>query len=96
MSTTGLDDDGVSPWLDAFFGNCSTISGCDSTKVEGIAFHDYAGNTSNLLRRAEGLSARYGPIIGQPAGARIWITVSTCLHTPHSLVWRIEIMCMRT
>ena len=81
MSTTGLDDDGVSPWLDAFFGNCSIISGCDSTKLEGIAFHDYIGNASNLLRRIEGLSARYGPIIGQPAGARIWITASICART---------------
>ena len=76
LSTTGLNDAGVSPWLDEFFGNCSQLSGCDPTKLEGIAFHDYNGNVARLLQRASGLSSRYGPTIGQPAGARIWITVS--------------------
>ena len=76
LSTTGLNDAGVSPWLDEFFGNCSQLSGCDPTKLEGIAFHDYNGNVARLLQRASGLSSRYGPVIGQPAGARIWITVS--------------------
>jgi hypothetical protein len=76
LSTTGWNDAGVSPWLDEFFGNCSQLSGCDPTKLEGIAFHDYNGNVARLLQRASGLSSRYGPTIGQPAGARIWITVS--------------------
>ena len=25
LSTTGLDDDGVSPWMDQFLGNCTSV-----------------------------------------------------------------------
>ena len=59
VSTTGLDDHGVSPWLDQFFGNCSLV-GCNRSKIAFIAFHDYQGDVSKILSRAEGLLRRYG------------------------------------
>ena len=34
VSTTGLDDHGVSPWFDQFFGNCSITPGCNASKIE--------------------------------------------------------------
>lgn len=60
VSTTGLDDNGVSPWLDQFFGNCSIVPGCNSSQIDFIAFHDYQGNVSKIISRAEGLMKRYG------------------------------------
>ena len=36
VSTTGLDDRGVSPWLDQFFGNCSLTPGCDTSQIECV------------------------------------------------------------
>lgn len=60
MSTTGLDDQGVSPWLDQFFGNCTLMAGCNASKIDFIAFHDYGGNVSKILSRANGLMKRYG------------------------------------
>ena len=59
VSTDGLDDHGVSPWLDQFFGNCSLV-GCNRSKIAFIAFHDYQGDVSKILSRAEGLLRRYG------------------------------------
>ena len=60
VSTTGLDDQGVSPWFDQFFGNCTQTPGCNTSKIQFIAFHDYGGNVSKLLSRANGLMQRYG------------------------------------
>ena len=34
VSTTGLDDNGVSPWFDQFFGNCSVVKGCNTSKID--------------------------------------------------------------
>merc|ERR1712046_185444 len=48
------------PRFDAFFGNCSIVPGCNASKIEYIAFHDYGGHVSKLLSRAEGLMKRYG------------------------------------
>merc|ERR1712165_511473 len=31
MSSTGFNNDGVSYWLDKFFGNCSIVPGCDGS-----------------------------------------------------------------
>ena len=59
VSTDGLDDHGVSPWLDQFFGNCSLV-GCNRSKIAFIAFHDYQGDVPKILSRAEGLLRRYG------------------------------------
>lgn len=36
VSTTGLDDHGVSPWFDQFFGNCSIVPGCDASQIECV------------------------------------------------------------
>lgn len=51
VSTTGLDDDGVSPWLDQFFGNCteSITPGCDTSTIAYMAFHDYNGTADSTL-----------------------------------------------
>lgn len=66
VSTTGLNDDGESPWFDEFLGNCSITPGCNTTRIDFMAFHDYQGNVSKLLSRAEGLMRRYGK--------QVWIT----------------------
>ena len=66
VSTTGLDDHGVSPWFDQFFGNCSLVPGCNASQIKYIAFHDYTGDVSRILGRAEGLMQRYGK--------QVWIT----------------------
>ena len=50
----------MSPWFDEFFGNCSIVPGCDSSKIKYIAFHDYQGDVSKILSKAEGLMKRYG------------------------------------
>eukprot|EP00040_Diaphanoeca_grandis_P006807 m.38679 g.38679 ORF g.38679 m.38679 type:complete len:398 (-) comp17987_c0_seq1:241-1434(-) len=60
VSTTGLNDDGVSPWFDQFFGNCSIVPGCNSSRIDFIAFHDYNGDVFKLQSRANGLMKRYG------------------------------------
>ena len=51
VSTTGLGDDGVSPWLDQFFGNCteSITPGCDTSTIAYMAFHDYNGTADSTL-----------------------------------------------
>lgn len=59
ISTTGLNDDGVSKWLDEFFANCSTIDTCDPSLIEHIAFHDYGGDPDVIVKRANGLYRRY-------------------------------------
>ena len=60
VSTTGADNDGVSSWLDQFFGNCSITPGCNSSQIEYIAFHDYQGDPDKILSKAAGLMKRYG------------------------------------
>lgn len=66
MSTTGLDDDGASEWLDDFFRNCDAVDGCEPSRIKYIAFHDYSGDVSQIIRRAEGLQRRYA--------RQVWIT----------------------
>ena len=60
LSHTGLDDQGVSPWMDQFLAHCDDTPGCDKSKIKYIAFHDYGGSVSKLLSRANGLMKRYG------------------------------------
>lgn len=60
--------DGVSPWLDEFFGNCtSVVRECDPSTVTAIALHDYGGDAQGLVAKAEAASKRYG-------GRKVWIT----------------------
>jgi len=35
---------GQSPWLDAFFDECASLTECDPERIEIIAFHDYGGD----------------------------------------------------
>lgn len=59
--------DGVSTWLDEFFGNCSdVVPECDPTTVAAIAMHDYDGDAEALVKKAEGAAKRYG--------RKVWIT----------------------
>lgn len=60
ISTTGADVHGVSPWFDQFFGNCTVTPGCNSSRIDYIAFHDYTGDVAEIVSRAEGLMKRYG------------------------------------
>jgi hypothetical protein len=60
ISTTGIDNNGVSPWFDEFFGNCSVIPGCNQSQIDFIAFHDYQGDPLKIISKAEGLMKRYG------------------------------------
>jgi len=63
-----FDKDGVSSWLDEFFGNCSdVVPECDPTTVSAIAMHDYDGDAEALVKKAESASKRYG-------GRKVWIT----------------------
>jgi len=60
MSTTGLDKNGASSWLDEFFGNCSdVVAACDPSLIKHVAFHDYVGSAEGIVKRAEGLFERY-------------------------------------
>jgi len=60
--------DGVSEWLDQFFGNCTdVVEECDPDLIKYIAFHDYVGNTKKLERRINGMTPHYG-------GRKLWIT----------------------
>ena len=34
MSTSGLDDNGKSEWLDAFFAECGKLHGCEPSKIK--------------------------------------------------------------
>jgi hypothetical protein len=67
MSTTGLDDNGTSVWLDAFFAECGRLAGCDPAKIKYIAYHDYSGDVDKVIGRARGLQRRYG-------GRQVWLT----------------------
>ena len=68
VSTTGINDDGSSEWFDQFYGNCTeaVTPGCDTAKIDYMAFHDYNGNISQIIGRAEGLQKRYGK--------QVWLT----------------------
>ena len=57
ISHTGLDDHGVSAWMDEFFVECD---GRDASRIKYISFHDYGGSVRKLLSRADGLMKRYG------------------------------------
>jgi len=60
------DADGVSTWLDYFFGNCSAVPGCENSSIKYIAMHDYEGDLAKLKRRIEGAANRYK--------RQIWLT----------------------
>jgi len=67
LSTTGLDKDGVSSWMDEFFGNCSeVVAACDPSLIKHVAFHDYTGDADIIMRRADGMQHRYN--------RTVWIT----------------------
>ena len=51
VSTTGIDNYGVSPWLDQFFGNCSVVPGCNQSQIDYIAFHDYQGDPLKIISK---------------------------------------------
>ena len=64
----GYDLDGVSTWMDEFFGNCThVVAKCKPSLIKYIAMHDYHGDAAALMRRIEGARARYG-------GRKIWLT----------------------
>lgn len=51
----------ISQWLDEFLGNCSqVVTDCDPDLIKVIAFHDYIGNATRLVRRINGMRERYG------------------------------------
>ena len=55
------DEDGRSPWLDDFLGNCTHIvPGCDPSLIKYIGMHDYVGDVAKLKRRISGAVKRYG------------------------------------
>merc|ERR1712098_359305 len=57
---TGASIDGVSKWLDEFFGNCtSVVEECDPTFIKYVALHDYTGNVTKLVSKVEGATNRY-------------------------------------
>lgn len=62
----GLGLDGASPWLDQLFGNCSAAPGCNSSRIEFIAMHDYHGNATSMTQRIAGAAKR--------RGRKIWLT----------------------
>lgn len=63
----GYNSDGVSSWMDEFFGNCThVVAKCDPSLIKYIAMHDYHGDISSLMQRIQGARARYG--------RKIWIT----------------------
>ena len=58
--TDAWDVDGASPWLDYFFGNCtSVVADCDPSLIVHIAMHDYEGDVKKLARRIDGAASRY-------------------------------------
>merc|ERR1711874_116777 len=54
------------PWLDEFFGNCSSVSGCDPSLIKYVAFHDYSGNPDTIINNANGAAKKYG--------RKVWLT----------------------
>merc|ERR1712190_415099 len=55
------DSNGISDWLDQFFGNCThVVSECDPSTIKALAMHDYEGDAAALVKKAEGASKRYG------------------------------------
>lgn len=71
VSTTGLDDNGKSNWLDQFIGNCTNVfNDCDPSLIEYIAFHDYGCDSNKLISRINGAYKRYN--------RKIWITEFAC------------------
>merc|ERR1711941_134241 len=60
--------DGVSVWLDEFFGNCTNVvRECDPSTIKAIAMHDYNGDAEGLVKKAE--AARRGTVVrsGSPS-----------------------------
>lgn len=75
VSSTGWNADGQSTWLDEFMGNCThVVSGCNTSLIKYIGFHDYEGNVSKIMRRVNGMYARYG--------RKVWITEFAVLGCP--------------
>jgi len=67
-ASEAFDDNGVSVWLDDFFGNCTdVVEECDPSKIEFIAFHDYKGNVELLEQRINGMTQHYG-------NRQLWLT----------------------
>jgi len=66
MSSTGFNDNGVSNWLDEFFGNCTNVPGCDGSLIKYIALHDYTGDVTRMMKRMEGAHSYYK--------RQIWLT----------------------
>lgn len=81
VSTTGVNHNGESSWLDRFFANCTVAVGCDPTMIKYVAFHDYSGDPQLILARAEGMYKRYQRkvwITGafSPCDSHFWLAVS--------------------
>merc|ERR1711974_482794 len=43
-----VNDDGESPWLTQFLGNCTKLDGCEPDLIEHIAYHNYVGDIDQL------------------------------------------------
>merc|ERR1719445_1392845 len=71
-SDTGISADGVSPWLDDFFGNCTVIEGCEPDMIEHIAFHNYYGSIERLNSTIYGMVERYKKTDGTKRP--LWLT----------------------
>lgn len=64
----GYSPDGVSAWMDQFFGNCTyVVPECNPHLIKYMALHDYYGDPDKLMRRVKGVRTRYG-------GRKIWLT----------------------
>ena len=48
-----------SAWLDQFLGNCSIVPGCDVSLIKYIAVHDYSGDATGIVQRAQAFQQLY-------------------------------------
>lgn len=55
-----------SAWLDQFLGNCSIVPGCDVSLIKYIAVHDYSGDATGIVQRAQAFQQLYN--------RQIWLT----------------------
>jgi hypothetical protein len=75
VSSEGWGANGKSEWMDQFLSNCtSVVSGCDTSLIKYIGFHDYEGNVTQVMRRINGANKHYG--------RKIWITEFAVLGCP--------------
>eukprot|EP00854_Cymbomonas_tetramitiformis_P004910 gene4910-5991_t len=88
-ASADFDEDGVSPWLDSFLGNCTqVVEECDPSLITRIAFHFDVGSSmdaENTTAMVERLTQRIDRIHERYGARPLWLTELACDECQYTL-----------